>query len=80
MKLGMPTMLMPMRFPPSSYTVIQTTFPYAPAVYASNLFKIFSRTTLLATSAPCCRDIAPTIAKMVVFKTEPRPDASRFSG
>ena len=48
--------------------------------YAPNLLRIFSLTTRWATSAPCCREIAPTIAYIAVFKTTVRPDPSRFSG
>lgn len=39
-----------------------------------------SRASLLAASAPCCKDTAPMIAKMDVARTVSKPDPFRLSG
>ena len=48
--------------------------------YCANLLSILSRTTRWATSAPCCNEIAPRMARTEVLRTTVRPEPSRFSG
>jgi hypothetical protein len=49
-------------------------------VHAPTLRRILSLTTRWAVSAPCCKEIAPIMAKRVVLSTTVMPEISRFSG
>lgn len=47
---------------------------------ARSLLRIFSRTILEVNSDPCCKDTAPTIAKIDVVSTISIPEALSLSG
>lgn len=49
-------------------------------VHCLILLITLSRASLLAASAPCCKDTAPMMAKMDVARTVSIPDPFRLSG